>query len=146
MDLESIASNEEQLKSLFSYLAHSLMVLNPHSGHFLLNDSGHYIRLAQDTICCIVASKNYSTIICKDIFSYYRKYTTAESLKVIANKLDAEAFLRVHKSYIVNIVNIYDCVKEGRGGIIHFDKHKKIPEAHFSVTYSHLLKEKGLII
>jgi DNA-binding LytR/AlgR family response regulator len=74
---------------------------------FVLSDSifihhqGKMIKIAVNDILYIEADRNYSKIYC-----IQKQYVVATTLKDLAEKLIVKTFIRVHRSYIVNIIHI----------------------------------------
>jgi two-component system LytT family response regulator len=52
---------------------------------------------------------------CVSIHSGQREYVLRESMKELAKTLDPTRFVRIHRSVIVNIVQIREVFREGRG-------------------------------
>jgi len=61
----------------------------------------HYQKVALQNILWLQAESNYTTI-----FTETEKYTYSCVLKHFEDKLPADQFVRVHRSYIVNICNV----------------------------------------
>jgi DNA-binding LytR/AlgR family response regulator len=61
----------------------------------------HYQKVALQDILWLQAESNYTTI-----FTQTEKYTYSCVLKHFEDKLPANQFVRVHRSYIVNICNV----------------------------------------
>lgn len=61
----------------------------------------HYQKVALQNILWLQAESNYTTI-----FTQTEKYTYSCVLKHFEDKLPANQFVRVHRSYIVNICNV----------------------------------------
>ena len=60
-----------------------------------------YHRLHLDEICYIESLRNYVRYICED-----KKVVSLQSLKTLEDNLPAEQFVRIHKSYIVNLRHV----------------------------------------
>ncbi|GAB1308444.1 LytTR family DNA-binding domain-containing protein [Urechidicola sp. KH5] len=64
--------------------------------------SGHeYYKIEIDTIRYINSDADYT-----DIYTHEKKYITSESLKHWEEKLISTQFMRIHKSYIVNLNHV----------------------------------------
>ena len=70
-------------------------------GVFIKNNSSSLVRLKYEEILWIEALENYVVINTFD-----NKYTIHFTMKAIVNKLPAKHFIRIHRSYIVNISKI----------------------------------------
>ncbi|MBE6468449.1 MAG: response regulator transcription factor [Coriobacteriaceae bacterium] len=63
-------------------------------------------------ICYIEARADYSTVICPG-----GEYLVNESISSLERRLAADGFMRVHRSYIVNIDDVHD-IEVARGGLM----------------------------
>jgi len=75
------------------------------------------IKLLLDDILYLEADRNYCRLVCHNI-----EHTLSSSLKVVADKLPSSKFVRVHRSYMVNISKL-DIVADDHLEI----KRKSIP-------------------
>lgn len=89
--------------------------LNPHSDNYLQNDSpiipikgslflkkeNHYDRVAFEDILFLQADNNYTFVHTKS-----GRYIYSTIIKAFEQKLPSSVFLRVHRSYIVNLNNV----------------------------------------
>jgi len=96
---------------------------------FFVKDGTSLIKLNVSDILFIRADDNYSRV-----FTIKRNYILSKTLKSIEEKLPSSMFMRVHRSFIVNL-NSVDKIKENT---IYIDKHS-IP---ISRTYTELLFQK----
>jgi DNA-binding LytR/AlgR family response regulator len=72
------------------------------SGQMLFVKSGHdYIKINTNDIVYINSDSDYT-----DIYMSDANYITSESLKFWQSNLEVEKFIRVHKSYIVNLEKV----------------------------------------
>ena len=69
--------------------------------YFFIKCDGKYEKIRTDEILFIQALQNYVMI-----YTENRKYMTLMSMKTLEENLDAELFIRVHKSYIVSVSKI----------------------------------------
>ncbi|PRX54920.1 LytR/AlgR family response regulator transcription factor [Flagellimonas meridianipacifica] len=69
--------------------------------HFFIRSNGKYEKIYFSDIEYIQGLQNYVTI-----FTSREKYTTLLTLKQLETNLDAEGFVRVHKSFIVSLDKI----------------------------------------
>jgi DNA-binding LytR/AlgR family response regulator len=69
--------------------------------YFFIKCNGKYEKVYFDDMLFIQAMQNYVTIYTKE-----QKFTTLLNLKTVAQYLDSNMFLQVHKSYIVSIPKI----------------------------------------
>lgn len=67
------------------------------NGIFIKSSSSSFIRLFYDDILWIEAMENYVVIT-----TYDQRHTIHFTMKAILNKLPADKFIRVHRSYIIN--------------------------------------------
>lgn len=63
-------------------------------------------------ICYIEARADYSTVICPG-----GEYLVNESISSLERRLAADGFMRVHRSYIVNVDDVHD-IEVARGGLM----------------------------
>ncbi len=94
-----------------------------------IRHKGKMIKLLLDDILYLEADRNYCKIV-----SQSADHTLSSSLKVVADKLPHSQFIRVHRSYMVNISKL-DIVAEDHLEI----KRKSIP---LSKTYKDLLMSR----
>ncbi|MCF6366271.1 MAG: LytTR family DNA-binding domain-containing protein [Bacteroidales bacterium] len=66
-------------------------------GIFVKSSSSSFVRLFYDDVMYIEAMENYVVIT-----TYEHKHTIHFTMKALLNKLPADKFVRVHRSYIVN--------------------------------------------
>jgi two-component system LytT family response regulator len=103
-------SNQEQLKSVLESLANGssarkeyprrLFVPDGRKDHFVNVDEIEWIEAA-DYYCCLhVGEKNLML---------------RETIKQLAETLDPEKFVRIHRSIIVNLERVHEIFREGRG-------------------------------
>ena len=90
----------------------TLRNVKSNNSHIILNDRifirdvDKRLRIFNYQILYIESDRNYSII-----FTQSKKFTLATTLKIIEQKLSSPEFLRVHRSYVVNLKNI-DAVAE----------------------------------
>lgn len=82
-----------------------------------IRHNGKMTKLLLDDILYLEADRNYCVVVCDSL-----NYTLSNSLKVVADKLPESKFVRVHRSYMVNISKL-DSVAEDHIEI----KRKSIP-------------------
>nr|WP_255534538.1 response regulator [Chryseolinea lacunae] len=68
---------------------------------FLRTNSQQFVKLAYDDILYIEADRAYSTVV-----TTHHKYKLAVSLNHVHDQIDHADFLRVHRSYVVNVNRI----------------------------------------
>gem|GEM_PF-2910728 len=68
---------------------------------FVRSSSENYVRLYTDDILWIKADGNYCDIVCED-----RTHTVCSNLKQFEERLGLAQFMRVHRSYLVNLKHI----------------------------------------
>ncbi len=76
--------------------------------HFFIKTDGALVKIFHTDILFAEATQNYVTIHAKD-----KKYITHLTFKSIEENLPATGFLKVHKSYIVNLARIDGIGSEG---------------------------------
>ena len=95
-----------------------------------IRHNGKIIKLLFDDILYLEADRNYCKIVCHDT-----DHILSSSLKVVAEKLPHSQFVRVHRSFMVNIFKL-DIVSDDHLEI----KRKSIPlsKAHKEVLMSRI--------
>ena len=136
---------KRKMESFLHYITQYLAVLNPDTGGFLIDQNGQYIKVPHHEIYYLEATGGHVSVVCKDPYNFYQKYSSSLTLSNAHLELRPDIFLKLHKSYVINIKNIYSCDKEGRGGNIYFDKAKIIPSVRFSEPFKDILIKAGLI-
>lgn len=71
------------------------------SNYLFVRDHDKLVKVAIDQINYIEADRNYSKICADD-----KEYTLVQTLKQLDDKLPPGLFMRVHRSFIINIANI----------------------------------------
>ncbi len=84
---------------------------------FFIKNKGELIKIKKSDIIYIEAYDNYAKLICNE-----KKYLLSFTLKKVAEKLNDKSFIRIHRSYIINVTKI-DSLCDGYV----FVNHKKIP-------------------
>ncbi|WEK35683.1 MAG: LytTR family DNA-binding domain-containing protein [Candidatus Pseudobacter hemicellulosilyticus] len=74
---------------------------------FFIKDQGRYVRVDFSDILFIEARSNYVQVVTRS-----RTYMCLVSMRQIEQLLPADAFCRVHRSYIVCLGNIHSFDKE----------------------------------
>ena len=77
-------------------------ILSPKKRTLQIRDRGHIVSLLEDEILYLKADGLYTKVFTKE-----RQFTMRDILKDVMNHLPEERFIRVHKSYIVNLPYIY---------------------------------------
>jgi DNA-binding LytR/AlgR family response regulator len=70
---------------------------------FFIKSNGGHVRLAYDEVLYIEGMGDYVKYVTSD-----KKYIAHNTLKAIEEKIDSGNFMKVHRSYIVNIKKIKD--------------------------------------
>lgn len=115
--------------------------LTPHLGagddHIFIKADGQLIRIQLHDILYIEANKDYIFI-----YTTTARYLTLLSLKQLEERLPAEQFLRVHRSFIVSLAK----VSKIEGNLLHVHTHK-VPisrslaeEVHQKIVGNNLLE------
>jgi len=82
---------------------------------FFIREGNSLIKVNLDDLMFLKAEDNYTRL-----FTNNKNYILSFNLKKVAGKLPTESFIRIHRSFIVNIQFI-DRIKEGK---LYIDKHK----------------------
>jgi len=82
---------------------------------FFVKDHQDYVKVNSDQVMFVKAEDNYSRL-----FTVDNSYILATTLKKIETKLSGNHFLRIHRSYLINI-NYIDKIKESA---VYIGKHK----------------------
>lgn len=114
--LKSVNKAQKQHESL-------LKPINKNDGLFIKLDSSEMIKFKFIDILWIVAEENYSIL-----YTAEKKQLLNYMLKVVFEKLPSAMFMRVHRSYIVNIQEI-DSIKDRFAIINRKDRNYQIPIA-----------------
>jgi len=94
----TIALVAEQIKDHMGYKLHKLENLKVLKDRIFVRHNGKMIKLLLDEILYIEADRNYSNIVTQT-----GKYLISTTLKTVESELMASGFIRVHRSYIVNM-------------------------------------------
>ncbi len=83
-------------------------------GHFFIRSEHNIIRIAYNEVIYVEGLKDYVKIITKD-----QTYLSAMHLKIIEEQLPSSLFIRIHRSFIVNIdkidsLNNYEIIANGK--------------------------------
>ena len=82
---------------------------NPPSGnkspadHIFIKSDGKLVRLKNDDILFIESMGDYVKFVTRD-----KKYVTYNSIKNLEERVNKEYFMKVHRSYIINLLKIDD--------------------------------------
>jgi two-component system LytT family response regulator len=101
---------EEMLRTMMQTLGPALKPPATYVKRLVVPDGAKTIFLDVDKIEWIDAAD-----YCVSIHSGQREYVLRESMKELAKMLDPTRFVRIHRSVIVNIVQIREVFREGRG-------------------------------
>ena len=71
--------------------------------HIFIKSDGKLIRLNNDDILFIESMGDYVKFVTRD-----KKYVTYNSIKNLEEKVNKDYFMRVHRSYIINLLKIDD--------------------------------------
>jgi DNA-binding LytR/AlgR family response regulator len=109
-----------------------LQVHNPAGGepqdHVFVKSAGKIIRLELKEICYIEALSDYVIIATET-----QKHIVYSTLKGIEEKLPSEHFIRVHRSYIVNLCHV-KIIEEG--AILLLGKHIPVSKSYQEAFYA----------
>lgn len=84
---------------------------------FFIKNKGELIKIKKSDILYIEAYDNYSKLICTK-----KEYLLSFTLKKVSEKLNDKSFIRIHRSYVINVTKI-DSLSDGYV----FVNTKKIP-------------------
>jgi len=114
-------------------IQHPTISVNTESDSFFIKNKGELVKIKQSDILFFEAYDNYC-----NLYSEQKKYLISHTLKSVEVKLPKTTFLKVHRSYIINISKI-DSIQEG---YVFIGNHK------VSVSKSHkdlLMKRLNLL-
>jgi DNA-binding LytR/AlgR family response regulator len=76
----------------------------PNAGnHIFIKSDGKLVRLNNDDILFIEGMGDYVKFVTRD-----KKYVSYNSLKNLEEKVNKDCFMKVHRSYIINLLKIDD--------------------------------------
>lgn len=101
---QSLRSNIEIALYKFKQLHHQDDKI---SDSFFIKNKGELIRIVKNEILFIEAFDNYAYIV-----THKNKHIISQTLKQIHEKIEDSSFVRIHRSYVVNI-NCIDSLHEG---------------------------------
>lgn len=73
---------------------------------------GHHAFIPVSDICYIEAKADYSSVVCPG-----GTYLASESISSLERRLEPDGFLRVHRSYLINVDEVHD-IEVSRGGLM----------------------------
>jgi DNA-binding LytR/AlgR family response regulator len=82
---------------------------------FFVKNRGELIKISLDDILFLEAFDNYC-----NLYTYDQKHLISHTLKSVEEKLPAQQFIRIHRSYIINITKI----KSLHDGYVFIEKNK----------------------
>jgi len=82
------------------------MKLNNQSPSIAVNSSKGLIFLREENILYCKAAGSYTEIYIDRLEGRHEKLTTAKSLKKVLDSLSSNSFVRVHHSFIVNLIHV----------------------------------------
>ena len=88
---------------------------NEENNSFFVKNKGELIKIELDNILYIEAFDNYC-----NLFTTSQKHLISHTLKSVEEKLPQHKFIRVHRSYVINVSKI----KSLQDGYIFIEKHK----------------------
>lgn len=98
------------------------------------------ISIYEDAVFYFQAADNYVIIYYHNSNSV-RRYALRTSLKKLENELNNNIFVRVHRSYIVNLLNIKVIEKTANGLVVDFGQ-EGVAQLTVSKTYNAVLQDK----
>jgi len=87
----------------------------PTQNEFYVKDKGAYVKVKVAELMFVQADDNYSRL-----FTTKKNFILSSTLKVIEGKLPTKNFVRIHRSYIVNI-SFVDKIQDG---YLHIGSHQ----------------------
>lgn len=119
---------QEQLKSVFDSIRPSTSAANKtYPRRLLVRNGTRDVLVSLDEVEWIEAADYYA---CLHVRS--RSYLVREPIKQLAETLDPDKFVRVHRSAIVNIAHVREIVREGRSEgsvVLHTGQRLKMSKA-----------------
>jgi two-component system, LytTR family, response regulator len=91
-------------------------------GRLIIKSCGKIVFIPIDEIDWIEAAANYVRLIAGE-----NTYAFRDSLSAIADKLDPSRFIRIHRSYIVNVSKITELQLRRDGFIVYLENGKRLP-------------------
>ena len=88
----------------------------------IIKSGGKIVFVPTDEIDCFEAVRNYVRVIAGN-----EAYVFRESIGTIADKLDPSQFIRIHRSYVVNVSKINEVQSNSDGFIVHLQNGKRLP-------------------
>jgi DNA-binding LytR/AlgR family response regulator len=82
---------------------HDVITDDSNENNFFIKSNGGHVKLGYDEILYIEGMGDYVKYVTSD-----KKYITHDTLKAIEGTIGGENFMKVHRSYIVNIKKIKD--------------------------------------
>lgn len=89
--------------------------LTTQKDHFFIKVDHKLVKLMNDQILYIESMGDYVRFVTED-----KKLMTLNTMKNLEERMDSELFVKVHRSYIVNITKIDDL----QGNLIYIQKHE----------------------
>ena len=77
-----------------------------HHDHLFIKTDGKLVRLNHDDILFIESMGDYVRFVTPS-----KKYVSPNSIRSLADKINQDHFMRVHRSYIVNLLKIDDIIE-----------------------------------
>lgn len=99
----------------------------------LATENQSYIKLSTDSILFLKADRAYCSMVTEN-----GTYTMTKSMNHIHEQLPGDNFIKVHRSYVVNV----DKVTRLEGNVVHIGKH----QVQMSQEYKELVKGRFTII
>lgn len=90
--LDKVSSNETEIPARSNSL-----------NHIFIKSDGKLVRLNNDDILFIESMGDYVKFVTRD-----KKYVSYNSLKNLEEKVNKDCFMKVHRSYIINLLKIDD--------------------------------------
>ncbi len=127
--------SEKELQSNIEIALFNLKEQQPTSkvsSDFFVKDSGSLIKIKVDELLFVQADDNYTRF-----YTLKKQYFISSTLKKVSEKLSGDPFIRIHRSYIIN-VNFIDRIYDG---YVFIGKHKlSIGRSYHDAFYEKISK------
>lgn len=108
-----VSSIQETEHTELSKLVDTFQKKEKYKNSLAIHDKGGLVFIDLNDICYFESQGNYTKVCCTD-----RVYTSSKTVKVFEDLLDPDLFVRVHRSYIVNIKKVVRYITDEGGQLI----------------------------
>lgn len=101
-----------------------------------------FLEVSQIIFC--KASDNYTELYLTD----NRKAIVVKTLKLTEEYLEARGFIRIHRTYLINMVHAQEYLKSGgEGGVVIMSGQQKLPIARSrKLAFIHYLRDHNMLM